>query len=99
MESKMETECTIRDLNDLRQFVTKSLCDQNNFEIGAFRLSERLLTRNGAPCGIYFCMHGPRSVLLTAIWETDRQTILFYDSAGERRHKTRLVMSAAAASS
>lgn len=92
-----DSECTIRDLNDLRQFVTRSLCDQNNFEIGAFELSERLLVRNGAPCGLFFCMHGPRNVRLTAIWETDRQTILFYDSAGERRHRTRLVTAESAA--
>jgi hypothetical protein len=30
-------------------------------------------------------------VKLTAIWETDRNTILFYSSSGERVGKTQLV--------
>ena len=53
-------------------------------------MTERILLRSGAPCGIYFCLHGPRSVKFTAIWETDRNTILFYNSNGERFHKTQL---------
>jgi hypothetical protein len=40
---------------------------------------------------MYFCLHGPRAVHLTAIWETDRNTILFYGSRGERAHRTRLI--------
>lgn len=47
-------------------------------------MTERILVRGGNPCGIFFCVHGPRSVKLTAIWETERNTILFYGSAGER---------------
>ncbi len=42
------------------------------------------------PCGIFFCLHGPRDVRLTAIWETERNTILFYGATGERLHKTQL---------
>ncbi len=80
----------ISDLSDLRQFVYQTLCDQNDFEPGAFEISERFLVRCGKPCGIFFCLHGPRSVKLTAIWETDRNTILFYGSTGERMHKTQL---------
>ena len=53
-------------------------------------MSERVLTRGGKPCGIYFCLHGPRNVKYTAIWETDRDTILYYGCGGERFGKTRL---------
>ena len=53
-------------------------------------MTERLLTRGDKPCGIFFCLHGPRSVRLTAIWETDRNSLLFYDSAGERTLMTKL---------
>ncbi|MEM9656755.1 MAG: hypothetical protein AAF961_00205, partial [Planctomycetota bacterium] len=42
----------------------------------------------GQPCGIHFCLHGPRALKLTAIWETDRNTILFYGSRGERVRRT-----------
>lgn len=80
----------INDLNDLRGYVYRTLCEENDFEIGAFEITERFLVRGGAPCGIYFCLHGPRSVRLTAIWETDRNSILFYGSRGERLARTQL---------
>jgi hypothetical protein len=54
-------------------------------------VTERFLVRGRQPCGIFFCLHGPRSVKLTAIWETDRNTILFYSSSGERVLKAQLV--------
>ncbi|MCR9118569.1 MAG: hypothetical protein NXI22_16660 [bacterium] len=71
-------------LEELRSYVHSTLCLQNDYEPDAFEISERTLTRRGEPCGMYFCLHGPRSVKLTAIWETDRNTILFYRSSGER---------------
>ena len=81
----------IRDLDDLRNFVHLTLCEQNQLEKGAFDITERILVRGQRPCGIFFCLHGPRSVKLTAIWETQRNTILFYGSSGERILKTQLV--------
>ena len=80
----------IHHLNDLRQLIETTLCEQNELEVGAFTMTERILVRGGEPCGIYFCIHGPRSVKLTAIWETDRNSIFFYNSAGERLHRTEL---------
>lgn len=77
-------------LDDLRQYVNKTLCEHESLEPGAFRLSEQLLVRGGQPCGLYFCLHGPRAVLYSAIWETQRNTILFYDSSGSRFLKTQL---------
>ena len=80
----------IHNLEQLRQYVYDTLCKQNDFEPGAFDLTERYLIRDGIPCGIYFCLHGPRSVKLCAIWETDRNTVLFYGSTGQRTSKTQL---------
>jgi hypothetical protein len=56
----------------------------------AFPLTERILTRSDRPCGIFFCLHGPRAVKLSAIWETERNTLLFYGQTGERFHKIQL---------
>jgi hypothetical protein len=81
----------IQSLDELREYVNETICEQEQFEIGAFTMSERIITRGGTPCGIYFCVHGPRQVKLSAIWETDRNTILFYGSGGERFHKTQLI--------
>lgn len=81
----------IRSLDDLRDYVNRTLCNQYELQLDAFRLTQRILRRSGKPCGIYFCLHGPRAVKFTAIWETDRNQVLFYDSSGERFQKTQLV--------
>ena len=80
----------IGDLSSLRMFVSNTLCQQNDFEMGVFKLTERLLVRHQRPCGIFFCLHGPRSVKLTAVWEMENNSILFYGSTGERVQKTTL---------
>ena len=56
-------------------------------------MTERTLIRGGKPCGIYFCLHGPRATKFTAIWETEHNQILFYGSQGERFQKTMLTES------
>ncbi len=81
----------LQSLEDLRDFVNETICHHEELEIGAFHMSERILTRAGEPCGLYFCIHGPRQVKFSAIWETDSNTILFYSSTGERFLKTRLI--------
>ncbi len=78
------------DLSSLREFVSNTLCQQNDFEFGVFKITERVLVRRQRPCGIFFCLHGPRSVKLTAVWEMDNNSILFYGSTGERVQKTTL---------
>jgi hypothetical protein len=77
-------------LSDLRRFVSHTLCQRSDIEVGVFRVTERVLYRQGRPCGMFFCLHGPRSVKLTAVWETDKNTILFYGSTGEKFQKTLL---------
>ena len=79
------TTVRIANARDLRNYVYEYICDQNQLEAGVFHMSERILTRLGKPCGMLYCLFGPRSVKLTAVWETDRNTVLFYDSAGGRR--------------
>ncbi|REJ70456.1 MAG: hypothetical protein DWQ31_01020 [Planctomycetota bacterium] len=81
----------LQSLEDLRDFVNETICDHEQLEIGAFQMSERVLVRGGQPCGVYFCIHGPRQVKFSAIWETDSNTILFYGSTGERFLKMQLI--------
>ena len=68
----------------VREFVRDELCEKNQLEKDAFEMSERVLTRNGKPCGFYFCIYGPRSVRLTAVWDLNRGSVFFYDSLGRR---------------
>ncbi len=81
---------TIHNLDDLRAFIHKTLCDRENILQDQFGLSEVALQRNGRPCGLQFCLHGPRSVRLEAIWVCDRNLIYFYDARGVRFLKVRL---------
>ena len=80
----------LEDLQAIRRYVNETLCSKDQLETDHFPLSERVLVRGGAPCGVLFCLHGPRSLCLTAVWETDSNTILFYGSRGERFRKTQL---------
>lgn len=81
----------IQTLDDLRSYVKNILCQHSELEIDAFALTERILIRADRPCGIFFCLQGPRKVRLSAIWENERNTVLFYGSTGERFYKTQLV--------
>ncbi|GAA4435542.1 hypothetical protein GCM10023155_34120 [Bremerella cremea] len=84
-----ETPCFTQ-LEHLRQYIYQILCDKEQLEPGVFPMTERVIVRAKDPCGIYFCLHGPRSVKCTAIWETDTNTILFYGASGERFLRTQL---------
>ena len=87
MSTSMER---LQNLENLRDYVNRILCYHDQLEQNAFRMTERILVRSGKPCGIFFCLYGPRSVKVTAIWETERNTILFYSSSGQRFHRTQL---------
>ena len=80
----------IQSIDELRQYVYHTLCQHEQLELGAFPFTEKLLTRGDRPCGLLINLRGPRSVLFSAIWETERNTILFYNSVGERFQTTQL---------
>jgi hypothetical protein len=78
-------------MDDLREYVNSTICEYYDLQSGAFPMTERILRRKDKPCGVYFCLHGPRATKFSAIWETDRNQILFYGSGGERFQKTQLI--------
>ena len=81
----------VQNLDDLREYVNDTLCDHYQLQNDAFRMTERVLRRGNRPCGIFFRLDGPRAVQFTAIWEADRNQVLFYGSTGERFLKTQLL--------
>ena len=83
----------IRSLEQLRTYIRDCLCAYDELEPGAFPLVERVLVRGGKPCGLYFCLHGPRAVKFSAIWESEKNTVLFYGPDGQRYHRLQLVPS------
>ena len=81
-------------LVELRDFVEQTICDQQQLLRGAFPLHEKLLVRNGEPCGLHFTLNGLRAVQFSAIWDATRHTVLFYDCSGERFHRSELTVAA-----
>jgi hypothetical protein len=82
---------SIDNVYELREYVNATLCEIFQLQLGAFPISEKTLHRAGKPCGIYFCLHGPRAVQFTAIWESERNQVLFYGPNGERIRKSQLI--------
>ena len=80
----------IQSLDDLRKFIHSALCDKENLVPEQFRMNEMSLVKGGRQCGLQFCLRGPRSVRLGAIWAADQNMLYFYDARGERYLKLRL---------
>jgi hypothetical protein len=63
----------------------------------AFPTTESILKRGNTECGItescgvMFCLHGPRAVKYSAIWEKDKGRVLFYGPSGKRYQQIKLL--------
>ncbi|MEW4530968.1 hypothetical protein [Maioricimonas sp. JC845] len=86
----MDCPDSVRTVDDLRTYIHETLCAKENLLTDQFRMRETELMRGGRPCGLQFCLHGPRSVRLGAIWASDQNVVYFYDTRGERYLKVRL---------
>ena len=65
--------------------VEKRLCELGHLVPSQFPMTQREVIRGGKPVGVYFCVHGPRSVKLTAICDFVKNNVIFYGSDGLRR--------------
>lgn len=72
------------------EHVEKNLCRLGQLEPGQFPLTQRAVSRGGKSCGIYFCLHGPRSVKLTAVYDQTSQTTIYYGVDGVRRDQEKV---------
>lgn len=77
-------------LEELRDYVHRTLCRRENLLPEQSPLSELPLSRGDKACGIQFIVHGPRAVRLSAIWASDLNVVYLYDSCGERYLKVPL---------
>lgn len=89
--SMVENAERLPTLEQVHQYVAHTLSRLETLDPDRFPLTHQILNRSGKPCGIYYCLQGPRAVRLTAIWETEQNTILFYGSCGRRMQRTRLL--------
>ncbi len=84
-----DTVSSVKTLEDLQNYVYESICADNDLLSDAFHKSKRLLRQsNGEICGVMFCVHGPRTVDFSAIWERRKNRIFFYNPMGERYRLT-----------
>jgi len=86
-EAKMvrSTVNTISSFHDLKLFIYDTLCRDHELLMNAFPTSEMLLKRGkDCSCGVLFCLHGPRAVKISAIWERENNRVLFYGPTGKR---------------
>lgn len=87
----LERKESIHSFEQIRTYVIQTLSNFELLKSDCCQLIVRLLCRGSQPCGVYFCLHGPRAVRLSAIWETDSNSILFYGTRGERVQRTQLI--------
>src|SRR5580704_11231209 len=80
----------VHTLDELRQFIHKTLCEKESLLVDQFTMNEFQLTRGKKPCGIQLSLRGPRNVRLGAIWAADRNVVYLYDARGTRYAKLRL---------
>ncbi|MEM6978425.1 MAG: hypothetical protein AAF539_02080 [Planctomycetota bacterium] len=73
------------DFDSLRYHVECRLCELGALEPDQFPLTQREIIRKGKTCAVYFCLHGPRSVKLTAIADFNARSIVLYGTDGSRR--------------
>ncbi|MCD0463252.1 hypothetical protein [Roseiconus lacunae] len=64
--------------------VEKTLCHIGGLEPGQFPMTRRNVSRGGQSCGMYFCVHGPRSVKLTAVYDHQKKITIYYGTDGVR---------------
>ena len=78
------------DFQKLCQNIERRLCELGHLEPNQFPMTQREVVRGGKPVGIYFCVHGPRSVKLTAICDLLKNTIIYYGSDGIRKDREKV---------
>ncbi len=73
------------DFSKLCTTIELRLCDLGHLVPNQFPMTQREVIRAGESVGVYFCVHGPRSVKLTAICDFVKKTVVFYGADGLRR--------------
>ncbi len=73
------------DFRTLTTKVEKRLCELGQLVPHQFPMTQREVVRGGKTVGVYFCVHGPRSVKLTAIYDFAKKVVVFYGTDGLRR--------------
>lgn len=74
---------------ELRLYVRTVLAGRADLDV-ATPLVQRLLRRQGEPCGVEYTLLAGKSVRLSAIWDAVRGQVYFYDQNLERFQVSRV---------
>ena len=73
------------DFSTLCSTIERRLCELGHLVPDQFPMTQREVIRGGETVGVYFCVHGPRSVKLIAICDLVKKIVVFYGTDGLRR--------------
>lgn len=71
-------------IGPLEQLVRKTLATRCHLLPDETQTTVTPIVRGGVLCGLHFAVHGPRRVMLTAVWDAASETLWCYGSSGER---------------
>ena len=77
-------------VEELTGFVHQTLCERDALDPAQSPLFQTPLLKPGRICGLVFHVEGPRLLRTSAVWSTDHDRIIFYDSSGTRFKEVRL---------
>lgn len=77
-------------VEELAAFVHQVLCDKDALDPAQTPLFRTPLKKGTRICGLVFHVQGPRLLRTSAVWSTDEDRVIFYDSTGIRFRDVRL---------
>ena len=77
-------------IEDLAAFVHQVLCEKDALDPAQTRLFRTPLRKGPRVCGMVFHVEGIRLLPTSAVWSSDDDRVIFYDSNGSRFHEVRL---------
>ena len=77
-------------VEELAEFVHEVLCDKDALDPAQAPLFRTPLRRGARVCGLVFHVEGPRLLRTSAVWSSDDDRIIFYDSSGLRFREVEL---------
>ncbi len=84
-------------VEELAAFIHQVLCDKDALDPTQTPLFRTPLRKGERICGLVFHVEGPRLLRTSAVWSSDDDRVIFYDSTGARFHEVRVSEAAGAA--
>jgi len=77
-------------VEDLAAFVRQVLCERDSLDPAQTPMFRTPMQKANRVCGLIFHVEGPRLLRTSAVWSSDDDRIIFYDSTGIRFREVNL---------